>query len=48
MLSPPDKTPAEAGMTLRKKPAAPSWKPGLRIPQGEVRPLWLKLLKQGA
>jgi len=43
-----DKTPSEAGMRLRKKPAAPSWKPGIRVPQGEVRPLWLKLLKQGA
>lgn len=42
-----DKTPAEAGMTLRSTPAAPSWKPGIRIPQGEVRPLWEKLLKQG-
>ena len=43
-----DKTPAEAGMRLRSKPAAPSWKPGIRVPQGEVRPLWVKLLKQGA
>jgi len=42
-----DKTPREAGMKLRSKPAAPRWKPGLRIPQGEVRPLWRKLLKQG-
>lgn len=43
-----DRTPAEAGMALRKKPAAPRWKPGIRIPQGEVRPLWIKLLRQGA
>lgn len=43
-----DKTPREAGMTLRTKPTTPSWKPGLQVPQGEVRPLWLKLLKQGA
>ncbi len=43
-----DKTPREAGMTLRKKPEPPRWKPGIRIPQGEVRPMWLKLLKQGA
>jgi 5-methylcytosine-specific restriction endonuclease McrA len=43
-----DKTPREAGMTLRKKPTTPSWKPGIRIPQGEVRPLWMQFLKQGA
>jgi len=43
-----DRLPAEAGMTLRTKPSAPRWKPGLRIPQGAVRPLWVKLLKQGA
>jgi len=43
-----DKTPAEAGMKLRKKPATPSWKPGVRIPQGEIRPLWAQFLKQGA
>ena len=43
-----DRLPAEAGMKLRTKPAAPRWKPGLQIPQGEVRPLWLQLLKQGA
>jgi len=43
-----DRTPREAGMSLRSKPAAPSWKPGIRIPQGEVRPLWVALLKQRA
>ena len=43
-----DKTPAEANMRLRKKPTTPSWKPGVRVPQGEVRPIWLQFLKQGA
>jgi hypothetical protein len=35
-----DRLPREAGMKLRKKPATPSWKPGLRIPQGLVRSAW--------
>jgi 5-methylcytosine-specific restriction endonuclease McrA len=43
-----DKTPREAGMKLRKKPTTPSWKPGIRIPRGEVRPVWAQFLKQGA
>jgi 5-methylcytosine-specific restriction endonuclease McrA len=43
-----DKTPSEAGMRLRKKPAAPSWKPTIRVPQGEVRPIWVQFLRQGA
>jgi len=43
-----DKTPREAGMRLKKTPTTPSWKPGLRIPQGEERPLWARLIKQGA
>lgn len=35
-----DKTPAEARMRLKKKPTAPSWKPGLRLPQGVVKASW--------
>ena len=43
-----DKLPREAGMKLRKKPTAPSWKPGIRLPRGEVRPVWAQFLKQWA
>ena len=43
-----DKTPREAGMKLRKKPATPSWIPGIRVPQGEARPIWVQFLRQGA
>jgi hypothetical protein len=41
-----DKTPPEAGMSLKKKPARPSWTPGIKIPQGEVRPLWAQFFKK--
>lgn len=43
-----DKTPVEAGMRLRKQPTTPSWKPGIRIPQGEEREAWAPFLRQGA
>ena len=43
-----DKTPRQTGMGLRKKPAVPSWKPGLRIPRGAVRTAWQPFLRQGA
>ena len=43
-----DRTPAEAGMKLKKRPTVPSWTPGIQIPQGTVRPLWAQFLKQGA
>jgi len=42
----PNKTPKEAGMKLRKKPSAPRWKPGLRVPRGAVRPIWGQFLGQ--
>ena len=35
-----DKTTKEARMRPRKKPAAPRWKPGLRLPRGVVRASW--------
>ena len=35
-----DKTPSEARMTLRTKPAAPSWKPRLRLPRGVAMASW--------
>jgi len=35
-----DKMPKEAKMRPRKKPAAPSWKPGLRVPRGVVLASW--------
>jgi len=35
-----DKTTDEARMKPRKKPAAPRWTPGVRIPRGEVRASW--------
>jgi hypothetical protein len=35
-----DRTPREARMHPKKKPATPRWKPGLRIPQGVVRASW--------
>ena len=35
-----DKTPVEARMRLRKKPATPDWKPGIRVPSGAVRQSW--------
>jgi len=35
-----DKTPSEARMKLRKKPTAPSWKAGVRTPQGAVMASW--------
>jgi 5-methylcytosine-specific restriction endonuclease McrA len=41
-----DKTPREAGMKLRKKPTTPSWKPGVRIPRGEVLASWVPFLKK--
>jgi hypothetical protein len=43
-----DRTPAQAGMRLRKTPRAPTWKPGLKIPSGEIRPIWMQFMKQGA
>lgn len=43
-----DKTPQEAKMRLRKQPTTPRWKPKLRLPRGEVRPLWEQFLRQGA
>lgn len=43
-----DKTPAEAKMKLRKQPTAPRWKPAIRPPRGEVRPMWKQFLRQGA
>jgi len=43
-----DKTPREAGMKLQKKPTAPSWTPGIRVPQGVARPIWAQFLRQGA
>jgi len=43
-----DMTPKQAGMKLRKKPAAPRWKPGLRVPRGAVRPIWAQFVRQGA
>lgn len=43
-----NKTPREAGMKLRTKPAAPRWKPGLRIPRGSVRPNWAPFLGKEA
>ena len=42
-----DRTPKEAGMTLIRKPLPPSWTPGLKVPQGDTRPLWNQFLKQG-
>lgn len=35
-----DRLPAEAGMRLKKEPAAPSWKTGVRLPQGVVMASW--------
>jgi 5-methylcytosine-specific restriction endonuclease McrA len=43
-----NQTPRQAGMKLRKKPAAPRWKPGLRIPRGAARPIWGQFVRQGA
>jgi 5-methylcytosine-specific restriction endonuclease McrA len=40
-----DKTPKEAGMRLRKKPAKPKWKVGIRVPQ-EVRASWKPFLEK--
>ncbi len=41
-----DKTPVEARMKLRKRPATPNWKPGIRIPSGAVRPSWVTFLEK--
>lgn len=35
-----DREPHEAGMQLRKQPAAPAWSPTLRIPIGRRRQAW--------
>jgi 5-methylcytosine-specific restriction endonuclease McrA len=35
-----DKTPREAGMRLRSKPAAPRWSPGIPAPRGTVLASW--------
>jgi 5-methylcytosine-specific restriction endonuclease McrA len=43
-----DRLPSEAGMTLRKKPQKPSWKPGIKLPNVAPRPIWGQFLKQGA
>lgn len=43
-----DRTPKEAGMSLMRKPGPPRWKPGIKIPQSDMRPLWAQFLKQGA
>jgi len=44
-----DRTPAEAGMRLRKKPVKPNWDPKVKIPAGILRPTWKPfLVKEGA
>jgi len=40
-----DRTPEEAGMPLRKRPAKPTWKPRLPVPQGSFRKAWEPFLK---
>ena len=35
-----DRTPREAGMALRTRPARPRWSPVLRVPRDQVRPSW--------
>ena len=43
-----DKTPREARMRLRKKPEAPDWKPGVRVPSGALPASWEPfLVKEG-
>lgn len=41
-----DKTPSEARMKLRTRPAAPRWKPGVRIPQGAAPASWRTFLEK--
>lgn len=43
-----DRLPAEVGMRLKRKPKAPTWKPTIRVPRGEIRPIWEQFLRQGA
>lgn len=40
-----DRTPEEAGMRLRKKPQKPSWQPSIRVPQAQIRDVWIPFLK---
>lgn len=39
-----DRTPQEAGMTLRRKPFVPKWKPRMAIPHGDLRDSWVPFL----
>ena len=39
-----DRTPEEADMELRTTPARPTWKVGLEVPRGVLRPAWMPFL----
>jgi len=39
-----DRLPSEAGMSLKRKPKAPSWKPKVTPPRGFMRPVWAQFL----
>lgn len=41
-----DRTPEEAGLTLRSVPKRPSWQPTFTVPKDRVRPSWAPFLKK--
>ncbi len=41
-----DRTPREAGMTLRTRPTRPRWTPGLFLQREQVRPSWTRFVQQ--
>lgn len=42
-----DRTPGEAGMRLRTRPARPRWTPVMRVPRGQFRPSWSSFVGKG-
>lgn len=42
-----DRTPGEAGMKLRARPARPRWTPLMRVPRGQFRPSWTSFVSKG-
>lgn len=40
-----DKTPDEAGMSLRKAPHKPRWEPKIPVPKSGIRDLWVPFLR---
>ena len=42
-----DRTPGEAGMRLRTRPARPRWTPVMRVPRGQFLPSWSSFVGKG-